>query len=165
MFSSASSMRAGEFEFECGVTRRGRKLKLRSLCPHSAGSKLIFSGLYRWEQSSDLGATRLEQGRRDPKPQITQLITLNNSSTRIENSHNSLRSPAEQLLIEIMPKQLEKTPQCLYPWSVLSPNTARRAVPSAYQKNIPHYNLFPITLSQKMETQSSSQQKQGDDER
>lgn len=107
----------------------------------------------------------MEQGRRDPKPQITQLITLNNSSTRIENSHNSLLSPAEQLLIEIMPKQLEKTPQCLYPWSVPSPNTARRAVPSAYQKNIPHYNLFPITLSQKMETQSSSQQKQGDDER
>ncbi len=161
-------MRAAEFEFECGVTRRGRELKLQSLCPHSTisrpGSKLIFSGLYRSEQSSDLRATRLEQGR-DLKPQITQLITLNNFLTRIENSHNSLRSPADQLLIEIMPKQLEKTPQYLHPWSVPSPNTARRAVPSAYQKNIPRYNLFPITLSQQIKTQSSSQQKQRDDDR
>lgn len=100
--SSPGIMRAGEFEFECGVTRRGRRLKLRSLCPHSAisrpGSKLIFSRLYRSEQSSDLRATRLEQGR-DLKPEITQITTLINFLTRIENFHISLRSPADQLLI------------------------------------------------------------------
>jgi hypothetical protein len=130
------------------VTRRGRDIKLQSLCPHSTISRpglLSFSWLYRSEQSLDLRATLLEQGRRDLKPQITQLITLNNSSTRIENSHNILWSPADQLLIEIMPKQLEKTPQRLYRRSVPSPNTARRAVRSAYHRNIPHYNLFPIS--------------------
>jgi hypothetical protein len=95
IFSFASSTRAAEFEFECGVTRRGRDFKLQSLCPHSTisrpGSKLLsFSWLYRSELSLDLRATRLEQGRRDLKPQVTQLITLNNSLNRIENSHNIL---------------------------------------------------------------------------
>jgi len=146
IFSFASSTRAAEFEFECGVTRRGRDFKLQSLSPHSTisrpGSKLLsFSWLYRSEQSLDLRATRLEQGPWDLEPQITQLITLNNSLTRIENSHNILWSSADQLPIEIMPKQLEKTPQRLHRWSVPSPNTARRAVRSAYHRNIPHYKL------------------------
>jgi hypothetical protein len=44
-----------------------------------------------------------------------------------------------------MPKQLEKTPQRLYRRSLPSPNTARPAVCSAYHRNIPHYNLFPIS--------------------
>jgi len=44
-----------------------------------------------------------------------------------------------------MPKQLEKTPQRLYRRPVPSPNMARRVVWSAYHRNIPHYNLFPIS--------------------
>jgi len=112
---------------------------LHNFSPRFQTSRL--SWLYRSEQSLDLRATLLEQGQRDLKPQITQLITLNNSLTRIEKSHNILWSSADQLLIEIMPKQLEKTPQRLYRRSVPSPNTARRAVRSAYDRNIPHYKL------------------------
>ncbi len=44
-----------------------------------------------------------------------------------------------------MRKQLENTPQRLYRWSIPSPSKARRAVRSAYHRNIPHYNLFQIS--------------------
>ncbi len=124
----------------CDPTRAGfqTSIALPTLHNLSPGSKLLsFSWLYRTEQSLELRATRLEQGRRDIKPQIR----LNNSSIPIENSHNILWSPADQLLIEIMPKQLEKTQQRPYRRSVPSPNTARRAVRSAYHRNIPHYKL------------------------
>jgi hypothetical protein len=101
-------MRAAEFLFECGLTRRDRDLKLQLLCPHSTisrpGSKLL-SFSYRLngsERSWELRSTRFEQDHRDLKLRITQLITLNNFLTRIGNSHDILRSPVDQLLIQMI---------------------------------------------------------------
>jgi hypothetical protein len=106
-FQFPNSMRAAEFEFECGLTRRGRDLKLQLLCPHSTisrpGSKLLsFScRLNGSERSWELRAMRFEQDR-DLKLRITQLITLNNFLILIESSHDILRSPADEFLIEII---------------------------------------------------------------